>query len=81
MYRELAGQCQIVMENFKVGDMARYGLDYPSLSALYPRWETTPPSLPSSTPPSLPSTTPPSLPSTQGGRYGTLYMARKVGEI
>ncbi|KPF67019.1 CoA-transferase [beta proteobacterium AAP99] len=34
---ELAAQCDVFVENFKVGDMARYGLDYASLSALNPR--------------------------------------------
>ncbi len=34
--RELAGQCDILIENYKVGDLARYGLDYASLHALYP---------------------------------------------
>jgi formyl-CoA transferase len=34
--RELAGQCDILVENYKVGDLARYGLDYPSLHTLYP---------------------------------------------
>jgi crotonobetainyl-CoA:carnitine CoA-transferase CaiB-like acyl-CoA transferase len=29
--------CQVFIENFKVGDMARYGLDYDSLKALNPR--------------------------------------------
>ncbi|MBY6018346.1 CoA transferase [Halomonas denitrificans] len=31
--RELAAQCDVVIENFKVGDAARMGLDYPSLCA------------------------------------------------
>ncbi|MBY5921179.1 CaiB/BaiF CoA transferase family protein [Ferrimonas balearica] len=31
--RELAQQCDVVIENFKVGDAARRGLDYPTLSA------------------------------------------------
>jgi formyl-CoA transferase len=30
--RELAARCDVVVENFKVGDLARRGLDYPSLS-------------------------------------------------
>ena len=37
LIRELAQQCDIVIENFKAGDLARYGLDYESLSALNPR--------------------------------------------
>jgi crotonobetainyl-CoA:carnitine CoA-transferase CaiB-like acyl-CoA transferase len=35
--RELAVRCDVFVENFKVGDMARYGLDYASLKALNPR--------------------------------------------
>ncbi|MBY5990827.1 CaiB/BaiF CoA transferase family protein [Ferrimonas balearica] len=31
--RELARECDVVIENFKVGDAARLGLDYPRLSA------------------------------------------------
>lgn len=31
--RQLASQCDVVVENFKVGDAARYGLDYDSLRA------------------------------------------------
>ena len=34
--RELAGQCDVLVENYKVGDLARYGLDYGSLHDLYP---------------------------------------------
>ncbi|MCY7371407.1 MAG: CoA transferase [Polaromonas sp.] len=37
LIRELVLQCDVFVENFKVGDMARYGLDYPSLKALNPR--------------------------------------------
>ena len=37
MVRALAAQCQVFVENFKVGDMARYGLDYASLKAVNPR--------------------------------------------
>ncbi|MBC7993888.1 MAG: CoA transferase [Rhizobacter sp.] len=37
LIRRLAGQCDVFIENFKVGDMARYGLDADSLRALYPR--------------------------------------------
>jgi crotonobetainyl-CoA:carnitine CoA-transferase CaiB-like acyl-CoA transferase len=36
LIRELVKHCQVFVENFKVGDMARYGLDYASLSALNP---------------------------------------------
>jgi crotonobetainyl-CoA:carnitine CoA-transferase CaiB-like acyl-CoA transferase len=35
--RALVAHCQVFVENFKVGDMARYGLDYASLRALNPR--------------------------------------------
>ncbi len=35
--RELARHSDIVLENYKVGDMARYGLDYASLKAINPR--------------------------------------------
>jgi crotonobetainyl-CoA:carnitine CoA-transferase CaiB-like acyl-CoA transferase len=34
--RQLAAQCDVVIENFKVGGMARYGLDYTALSASNP---------------------------------------------
>ncbi len=34
--RELAGQCDVLVENYKVGDLARYGLDYVALHDLYP---------------------------------------------
>jgi crotonobetainyl-CoA:carnitine CoA-transferase CaiB-like acyl-CoA transferase len=37
LIRELAPLCDVFVENFKVGDMARYGLDYESLAALNPR--------------------------------------------
>lgn len=37
LIRELVGHCDVFVENFKVGDMARYGLDAPSLLALNPR--------------------------------------------
>jgi crotonobetainyl-CoA:carnitine CoA-transferase CaiB-like acyl-CoA transferase len=33
----LARHCQVFVENFKVGDMARYGLDYESLKKVNPR--------------------------------------------
>src|SRR5436190_683933 len=35
--RELAKACDVFIENFKVGDMARYGLDAAALCALNPR--------------------------------------------
>jgi crotonobetainyl-CoA:carnitine CoA-transferase CaiB-like acyl-CoA transferase len=37
LIRELAKHCDVVVENFKVGDMARYGLDWPALQAVNPR--------------------------------------------
>ena len=37
LIRELVQRCDVFIENFKVGDMARYGLDYESLRALNPR--------------------------------------------
>ncbi len=36
LIRELAAQVDVVLENFKVGGLARYGLDYASLKALKP---------------------------------------------
>jgi crotonobetainyl-CoA:carnitine CoA-transferase CaiB-like acyl-CoA transferase len=36
LIRRLVAQCDVFVENFKVGDMARYGLDAASLRALYP---------------------------------------------
>ncbi|AIT81849.1 CaiB/BaiF CoA transferase family protein [Novosphingobium pentaromativorans] len=35
--RELAANADVLIENFKVGGLVRYGLDYPSLSAINPR--------------------------------------------
>jgi crotonobetainyl-CoA:carnitine CoA-transferase CaiB-like acyl-CoA transferase len=35
--QRLAARCDVVVENFKVGDMARYGLDAASLCARHPR--------------------------------------------
>jgi crotonobetainyl-CoA:carnitine CoA-transferase CaiB-like acyl-CoA transferase len=35
--RALAAQADVVIENFKLGGLAKYGLDYASLSALNPR--------------------------------------------
>jgi crotonobetainyl-CoA:carnitine CoA-transferase CaiB-like acyl-CoA transferase len=37
LIRRLAGACDILVENFKAGDLARYGLDYASLKAVNPR--------------------------------------------
>jgi len=36
LIRALAAHCQVFIENFKVGDMQRYGLDYESLRAINP---------------------------------------------
>jgi crotonobetainyl-CoA:carnitine CoA-transferase CaiB-like acyl-CoA transferase len=36
LLRELARHCDVVLENFKVGQLARYGLDYDSLRAVRP---------------------------------------------
>jgi len=35
--RDLALQADVLIENFKVGGLAKYGLDYASIAALYPR--------------------------------------------
>ena len=35
--RRLAAKADVVVENFKVGGLKKYGLDYPSLAALNPR--------------------------------------------
>ncbi|HLJ72924.1 MAG TPA: CaiB/BaiF CoA-transferase family protein [Roseiarcus sp.] len=35
--RRLAARADVVIENFKTGGLAKYGLDYPSLKALNPR--------------------------------------------
>ncbi|HEX9719680.1 MAG TPA: CaiB/BaiF CoA-transferase family protein [Ramlibacter sp.] len=37
LIRELVKLCDVFVENFKVGDMARYGLDHAALQALNPR--------------------------------------------
>jgi len=37
LVRRLAQRCDVLVENFKVGDLARYGLDYACLSPLFPR--------------------------------------------
>lgn len=36
LIRSLAAQCDVFIENFKVGDLARYGLDYESIRAVNP---------------------------------------------
>ncbi len=36
LVRALVAQCDVVVENFKVGALARYGLDYATLSAQHP---------------------------------------------
>lgn len=35
--RRLVAQCDVLIENYKVGDLARHGLDYESLKAVNPR--------------------------------------------
>jgi crotonobetainyl-CoA:carnitine CoA-transferase CaiB-like acyl-CoA transferase len=37
LIRELAAQCDVVLENFKVGGLAAYGLDYEALKVVNPR--------------------------------------------
>ncbi len=37
LIRELIQHCDVFIENFKVGDMARYGLDYETLKGINPR--------------------------------------------
>ncbi len=37
LVRELAMRCDVVVENFKVGGLAQYGLDFASLQAVNPR--------------------------------------------
>lgn len=37
LVREIARGCDVVVENFKVGGLARYGLDYAALSAINPK--------------------------------------------
>ncbi|OMH26250.1 CaiB/BaiF CoA-transferase family protein [Motiliproteus sp. MSK22-1] len=37
LIRTLASQCDVVIENFKVGGLKKYGLDYTSLKAVNPR--------------------------------------------
>jgi crotonobetainyl-CoA:carnitine CoA-transferase CaiB-like acyl-CoA transferase len=36
LVRELACKCHVLVENFKVGDLARYGLDFDTLKAVNP---------------------------------------------
>lgn len=36
LVRKLAAQCDVLLENYKAGDLARYGLDYETLHALNP---------------------------------------------
>jgi crotonobetainyl-CoA:carnitine CoA-transferase CaiB-like acyl-CoA transferase len=37
LVRELASRCDVLVENFKVGDLARYGLSYDELKSINPR--------------------------------------------
>lgn len=37
LIRRLAAECDIVVENFRVGGLVKYGLDYASLAAINPR--------------------------------------------
>lgn len=37
LLREMAKQCDILIENFKVGGLRKYGLDYESIKAINPR--------------------------------------------
>ena len=37
LIRELALHCDVLVENYKVGGLAKYGLDYPSLHAINPK--------------------------------------------
>lgn len=37
LVRDLALRCDVLVENYKVGDLARYGLDYDTLAPLNPR--------------------------------------------
>jgi crotonobetainyl-CoA:carnitine CoA-transferase CaiB-like acyl-CoA transferase len=37
LVKQLAAEADVVLENYKVGQLAKYGLDYASLSALNPR--------------------------------------------
>jgi len=37
LVRQLAATCDVLLENYKVGDLARYGLDFGALSRINPR--------------------------------------------
>jgi crotonobetainyl-CoA:carnitine CoA-transferase CaiB-like acyl-CoA transferase len=37
LIRRLAAQADVLVENFKVGSLAKYGLDYASIAAINPR--------------------------------------------
>lgn len=37
LVRRLLARCDVVVENFKAGDLARYGLDHPTLAGEFPR--------------------------------------------
>lgn len=37
LIKELVAECDVLLENFKVGGLKRYGLDYDSLAAINPR--------------------------------------------
>lgn len=37
LIRQLVGKCDVLLENYKVGDLKRYGLDYASLREVNPR--------------------------------------------
>jgi crotonobetainyl-CoA:carnitine CoA-transferase CaiB-like acyl-CoA transferase len=37
LIRQLVLHCDVLIENYKVGDLARYGLDYASLAAIHPK--------------------------------------------
>jgi crotonobetainyl-CoA:carnitine CoA-transferase CaiB-like acyl-CoA transferase len=37
LIRQMAAQSDVLVENFKMGSLAAYGLDYESLHALNPR--------------------------------------------
>jgi crotonobetainyl-CoA:carnitine CoA-transferase CaiB-like acyl-CoA transferase len=37
LLRDLAGHCDVLVENYKVGDLARFGLDFASLQREHPR--------------------------------------------
>lgn len=37
LIKQLAAQCDILLENYKVGGLEKYGLDYPSIKAVNPK--------------------------------------------